>query len=67
MKLSTFIIVIPMLAYLLTIFTAAVLGRDLTQQLFGNTVEELWIMWTIFLAVIVFVKSRYSRTKYKQG
>lgn len=56
-----------MLAYLFTVFTAAVLGRDLTQSLFGNTVEEIWIIWTIFLAVIVFVKSRYSHAKYKQG
>lgn len=67
MRLSTFIIPVPMTAYLLTMLTTAMLGRDLTQSLFGNTVEELWITWTILLAVIVFVKSRCSHAKYKQG
>jgi len=48
----TKILTTPFLAYFATMITVAVMGRKTAVDLFGNTVEELWLIWIqIILAV----------------
>jgi len=39
----------PFLAYFATLFTLAFMGRDLAIDWFGNTVEELWLIWILII------------------
>jgi ABC-type transport system involved in cytochrome bd biosynthesis fused ATPase/permease subunit len=54
-----------MLSYLFTIFSVAVMGKQLTESLFGNTVMELWIIWLGVFLVLFLLKKWISYTKYK--
>ena len=56
---------IPFIAYFATLFSVASLGTKRTQQVFGDNVIELWLMWIVILLVSFvlhyFIKKRLTK------
>jgi len=45
----TKILTTPFLAYFATMVTVAIIGRKTAVDWFGNTVEELWLIWILII------------------
>lgn len=44
-------------AFALTLFTVA-LAENTVKEYFGNTVEEVWLIWTVILIIVQIIKHR---------